>query len=590
VKSINLFNPKIFLKFLILGFLLLPTLSKAEQISEISIDDTDRIIMSPSNLEFNFEPGLNRQEQIIIINATGETLTFIVELEEYINSLENKIIVSNGQVIENTTDKTSIDWINPEINNFILNHGQKMVFTVSFNIPSDFDPQENSGQLCVKALTGSVLDDDGIANNIQSGVNVQGRTCYGLNVIDFSKEEEEEEDDDDDEEEEESDDDEEDVISLIEEPPQEEEEPEAETIPDETPSEDISPQDQIQTVDLGDDQAEVEIKETDDDQDQDEDEKEKKENKFVKNIQEGFKKINNLSGYTLDNLNDFFTERYQKWKDNLKDPMKQIPDVPSSMNIIGLPFWSRRKKYGGVIYDIYSGKPLKKVKVSLFDENGNLKDSTFTDNFGNYFFLISKGNYKLEVHEENHEMLDHPKKMAFLPKFYEPNYFTQMTIEANQDNNMTVPIPVKKKNLSLAKKIFNKARLYLILDSIFYVGLISSIIILIINPIIFNLVIFICYMLFLIYRFFKPKKPKWGLIKKKDESPEPLAFVNIFDADNNLVARTVSDGQGRYALLLEKGHYHVKTETNYGLKKEMDLLNTKNQIMAVDIKLDENNK
>jgi hypothetical protein len=56
---------------------------------------------------------------------------------------------------------------------------------------------------------------------------------------------------------------------------------------------------------------------------------------------------------------------------------------------------------------------------------------------------------------------------------------------------------------------------------------------------------------------------KWGYVTNKEGTKQPFSAISLLDrTTKQLVARTISDEQGRYILLANPGDYILKTMTN----------------------------
>ncbi|MBD3299911.1 MAG: choice-of-anchor D domain-containing protein, partial [Candidatus Moranbacteria bacterium] len=254
------------------------------------------------------------------------------------------------------------------------------------------------------------------------------------------------------------------------------------------------------------------------------------------------------------------------------------------LNLLALLFYNRRKKRAGVVFDIASGKPLKESTVELFDKDGKIKDSITTDKTGNYFFLVNAGSYTLDVKKEGYHLVDKKEAKPFAVQ-YDPQYYEGQTISFKKEDNLAIGIPMRKDMAKSSEVVFSKSGLLRLLDTIFILGFISAVVIVIINPVIYNIVIVILYVIFILIRIILPKKPKWGLVRDEKKRPRPLTYVNVFDQNGAPVARTITDAMGRYAILLAKGKYNLKVKASDGASVTKSIKLGREKIVTKNITL-----
>lgn len=102
----------------------------AEAYHRESYDDKveDRFIVSPVKIELDLRPGQEFKQPMTVINRLGKKANFTVIKEGLIKN-------ENGELVE-----TAIDWIEPEIENFSLEQGERMILDIKINVPEGVRP------------------------------------------------------------------------------------------------------------------------------------------------------------------------------------------------------------------------------------------------------------------------------------------------------------------------------------------------------------------------------------------------------------------------------------------------------------------
>ncbi len=145
--------------FLIFSFLLLIGLGfnlntfayQIESLSKISIEDD--IVLGPGKTELLLDPGDRVVKELMITNRTGKTKKFKIDIEDFIGSRDPTIpTVFLGEEGEKKGPYSLKDYLKPEIFEFILEHGQRMILPVEISIPIDAEPGGRYGSVLVKTV------------------------------------------------------------------------------------------------------------------------------------------------------------------------------------------------------------------------------------------------------------------------------------------------------------------------------------------------------------------------------------------------------------------------------------------------------
>ena len=233
---------------------------------------------------------------------------------------------------------------------------------------------------------------------------------------------------------------------------------------------------------------------------------------------------------------------------------------------LGLFFLKKRHR-SGMVYDANTGMPVPLVRVDLIDkESARIKATRFTDKNGKYYFLAPKGDYYLELRKKGYKIVENDK--AYLLKALLHKSDIELEVGLNEAG-------IIKKNIAILQddhkshgqiKAFFTVTVKYLLKVAFFAGVVISLWSCYVNPTFFNFFIFGIYVLIIIFKGFFAKSQKYGIIVNSNNKPEPFASINVLDAKTKkIVSRIISDTNGRYYILLEKGEYILNIRTVDGI-------------------------
>ncbi|MFA5840751.1 MAG: hypothetical protein WC847_00535 [Candidatus Paceibacterota bacterium] len=259
-----------------------------------------------------------------------------------------------------------------------------------------------------------------------------------------------------------------------------------------------------------------------------------------------------------------------------------LADIP----LLALRLWSMllvslglRKKRApwGTVYDSVTKQPLDPVYVILNDQAGKEIKTAITDLDGRFGFLVPPGSYQITTKKTNYQAPSTKLAGKNSDELYDNLYFGGEVV-LGEDAVITKNIPMDplafdwnefakrdKKLMTFYSK--NTRILSIVLNALFYVGLLSVIILFIAKPDKLNLAILIVYGILLVLHLlgFKPKT--FGtIIDTATKEPLSFAVVRVFRKGfpQELFHR-VADKYGHYYCLLAKGEYYVTID-----KKNVD--------------------
>lgn len=235
--------------------------------------------------------------------------------------------------------------------------------------------------------------------------------------------------------------------------------------------------------------------------------------------------------------------------------------------VTALPY--RRKQKWGVVYDSQSGKPLVSALVIIMDENGKVKEMKNTDQSGFYSFLAPQGKYVIDVKKYGYVPAEHSHVVTF-ETYYDSSYICGDKIELEQEEVISLNIPMIKQDENFWRKIFNPSTMTHI---IFWIGFLFSIFALVVTPNYINAAILIFFIISFVFNAFYKEKLQAGKILNKEMKPIGFASVKIFDkSGENLLARTVANERGSYVLVMNEGEYIMEVQSGETvIRKEIAL-------------------
>ncbi|MGI5897795.1 MAG: carboxypeptidase regulatory-like domain-containing protein [Candidatus Dojkabacteria bacterium] len=232
-----------------------------------------------------------------------------------------------------------------------------------------------------------------------------------------------------------------------------------------------------------------------------------------------------------------------------------------------LTLFGLRKKgvLNGYVYDSYSKEPIKQAIVRVFNKKKELIWTDVTNGHG-YFKTIdvADGQYYIEVSANGYKF---PTTTVFgstdlpMENIYHGGLFSSSN---NRIPKFSIPLDrAKSKKITVFKQRFLnlfKLLLHLVHIALFIVGLIFSIYAVYVSPTVINYIILSLYIpsiLLIIWPIFS-KREKYGIVR--DEKGNRLEGINIglFEVDfNRLILKRVSDKEGRYRFLADRGEYYI---------------------------------
>jgi len=232
----------------------------------------------------------------------------------------------------------------------------------------------------------------------------------------------------------------------------------------------------------------------------------------------------------------------------------------------------RRKRYrAGYVYDSITRAPIQQAIVRIYNLEKKLIDTAVTDRYGLFKTNIPTGEYILDVKGRNYEF---PSKLILGKEDYPLSnvYHGEKILLKENEINLVIPIDPNQK--AVQKKAFTIFRsiassLLPIVNIVLFIGgaIIASYVYSR-NPIIQNLAILLLYIptTYILVKSILGMKRKTGKVIYDNGIPAVNITLILKDKDfDKIVAKRVTDSEGRYSFdISEKGEYVIET-TDYGI-------------------------
>lgn len=145
----------------LLTLFLVPPSAPAYVIEPGDDDDvTGQIVISPAKGELDVDAGDSVARKVTVINRTGGLLTIEFAVEDFEGSLDP----SEAMVFLDDEDSAwgARNWLEPEVDSIVLDHGESITFDVDVNVPLDAEPGGHYAVVFASSTVESV-DEEGAA-------------------------------------------------------------------------------------------------------------------------------------------------------------------------------------------------------------------------------------------------------------------------------------------------------------------------------------------------------------------------------------------------------------------------------------------
>lgn len=228
----------------------------------------------------------------------------------------------------------------------------------------------------------------------------------------------------------------------------------------------------------------------------------------------------------------------------------------------------KRRKHWGCVYDSTTKQPLDPAYVILQDMNGKEISSAITDMDGRYGFIAPIGKYKLIANKNNYLFPSTRVTGKVVDEIYGDLYFggeIEITVEGGVITKNIPMDPLKfdwnefEKNQKHMMKFFSKRSLIFakITNILFNAGILLTLASVILVPKVYNIIIFVFYVLMFIARRTIIKPKSFGfIVEKETQNPISFAIINIKSANGQEINK-VANKIGKFFCLIQNGTYKI---------------------------------
>ncbi|HEY4514721.1 MAG TPA: hypothetical protein VJJ22_01015 [Candidatus Paceibacterota bacterium] len=247
--------------------------------------------------------------------------------------------------------------------------------------------------------------------------------------------------------------------------------------------------------------------------------------------------------------------------------------------LLGILGIRRKHKPWGTVYDSVTKRPLDPayVQVREISTDGKSKSvaDAITDLDGRYGFLIPGGVYTLEAGKTNYTFPSVVLSGKHTDELYDNLYYGEELV-TSQGELITRNIPLDPVGFDWNEFVKNKQALFrlysrkekvkaFIFDSLYLLGFLFTLLATIISPSVFNFILLGIYVVVFIFQTYWHSIWKAITVKDTDNEPYSFAIVRVFLSNlNQEVKRVVTDGFGRFYLLVSPGTYYITVDAKVG--------------------------
>ena len=99
---------------------------------------TGQIVISPTKVELNLDPGETGTAEVVVVNRTGEPVTFQFSTEDFEGSRDaSQATVFMGDEL---SPRGASRWLDPEVSSIVLDQGETLTMAVDVNVPPGAEP------------------------------------------------------------------------------------------------------------------------------------------------------------------------------------------------------------------------------------------------------------------------------------------------------------------------------------------------------------------------------------------------------------------------------------------------------------------
>ncbi len=241
------------------------------------------------------------------------------------------------------------------------------------------------------------------------------------------------------------------------------------------------------------------------------------------------------------------------------------------MGVLGL--LPKRKKVWGTVYDANTKRPIPFAKVQLMDRNKRTLETHIADRDGRYGFLttpesLSAQNVQIAIQSNANGYLFPSHTAASVDTFVYNNLYYGDLITVSDKTLINFDIPMDPVRPSVAPLLLKSPSIVLgasvvaIADAGFWLGLIMVPLNVFLAPTPLNFGVLFLFLGTASLRIWGISEHPFGTVTDSATGrPMPFTLITLNDLSGARVGFTVSDEQGRYFLVADRGTYEMTMVT-----------------------------
>lgn len=212
-----------------------------------------------------------------------------------------------------------------------------------------------------------------------------------------------------------------------------------------------------------------------------------------------------------------------------------------------------RKQVIGIVYDAKTKKPLPLTLIKLMAPDSNaILDQKMTDMGGRYGFVLSEGQYRLEVENGNYKTFT----KTFAIRQNESLFAEDIQLDKKKSGSFWISV----------KGVFISIRTLVFQYSIWFslAGLAFALIGFYIRRSFLDLFLLVLYgFIIFTYAIVKAKtRRNWGIVKHSTSGLKLSGIViRLFDGKGTLADTQITDSRGRFGFIVDPGTYYLFVES-----------------------------
>lgn len=255
----------------------------------------------------------------------------------------------------------------------------------------------------------------------------------------------------------------------------------------------------------------------------------------------------------------------------------QIIPIREGNLLLSLFGFYAMKKYWGTVYDSVTKQPLDPAYITLFDDAGQVVDTSITDIDGRYNFIVGPGTYYLSAQKTDYLFPSKKLEGKNYDELYAHLYFGGPVQITKNDEVLSLNIPMDPLNFNwneYAKRETKVTHFYrpwhrvlsVASHILFVAGFLLALWVFAVDPTILSFIVVSLYILTVVLRSIGFRYIPRGYVRDLRGNALSYAIMRVYSAElHKEVRHAVVGPGGHYLLLVPNGKYYMTID-----KKRVD--------------------